>query len=218
MAPTYFCRFPGSQLRRPSRLRTSCAGLAMDFPSAELPIDQTPRPGCAAKRWRARDALPAPRRAPAAAEAIAARPFPVADRARHHRVGLLPMKSEINPLPLLRKLADAGARARAAGGRRPRPAADHAGLGVRRAARLRRLGHPRADAGRARGRSRYSDRAAAGLRSPRPSHRLRRRLLRHDDRAPCAPTSRSSPSASPSRRRKSPRFRQPPATPASISC
>ncbi len=55
-----------------------------------------------------RDALPPALRA-AAAEAIAARPFPVAIAPGTIVSGFMPMKSEINPLPLLRKLAEAGA-------------------------------------------------------------------------------------------------------------
>jgi 5-formyltetrahydrofolate cyclo-ligase len=55
-----------------------------------------------------RDALPADVRA-AAAEAIAARPFPVVVRPGAIVSGFMPMKSEINPLLLMRKLADAGA-------------------------------------------------------------------------------------------------------------
>jgi 5-formyltetrahydrofolate cyclo-ligase len=55
-----------------------------------------------------RDAMPAAVRA-AAAEAIAARPFPIAVPAGAIVSGFVPLKSEINPLPLLRKLADAGA-------------------------------------------------------------------------------------------------------------
>jgi 5-formyltetrahydrofolate cyclo-ligase len=54
-----------------------------------------------------RDALP-PVERQQAAEAIAARPFPVAEGAIVS--GFLPIKSEINPLPLMRKLAGAGAR------------------------------------------------------------------------------------------------------------
>jgi 5-formyltetrahydrofolate cyclo-ligase len=56
-----------------------------------------------------RDAMPARERA-AAAEAIAARglPFPVPPVAIIS--GFMPMKSEINPLPLMRGLAAAGAR------------------------------------------------------------------------------------------------------------
>jgi len=55
-----------------------------------------------------RDALPADARA-AAAEAIAARSFPVAVATGAIVSGYSPMRSEINPLPLLRKLSDAGA-------------------------------------------------------------------------------------------------------------
>jgi 5-formyltetrahydrofolate cyclo-ligase len=55
-----------------------------------------------------RDALPADVRA-AAAQTIAARPFAVAVPPGAIVSGFMPMKSEINPLPLLRKLADAGA-------------------------------------------------------------------------------------------------------------
>lgn len=55
-----------------------------------------------------RDALPAADRA-AAAQTIAERPFPVA--VPHGAVvsGYSPMKSELNPVPLMRKLSDAGA-------------------------------------------------------------------------------------------------------------
>ncbi len=55
-----------------------------------------------------RDALP-PAARQAAAEAIAARAFPVPVSAGTVVSGFMPMKSEVNPLPLLRKLADAGA-------------------------------------------------------------------------------------------------------------
>jgi 5-formyltetrahydrofolate cyclo-ligase len=55
-----------------------------------------------------RDALPRASRA-AAAEAIAARPFPVTIEPGAVVSGFMPMKSEINPVPLMRKLADAGA-------------------------------------------------------------------------------------------------------------
>jgi 5-formyltetrahydrofolate cyclo-ligase len=56
-----------------------------------------------------RDALPAAERQQAA-EAIAARTFPVAVTPDTIVAGFMPMKSEINPLPLMRKLADAGVR------------------------------------------------------------------------------------------------------------
>jgi 5-formyltetrahydrofolate cyclo-ligase len=56
----------------------------------------------------ARDALPVAERA-AAAEAIAARPFPVQIAAGMIISGFFPIRSEINPLPLMRRLAAAGA-------------------------------------------------------------------------------------------------------------
>jgi 5-formyltetrahydrofolate cyclo-ligase len=55
-----------------------------------------------------RDALAADARQ-AAAEAIAARQFPLAIAPGAIVSGFMPMKTEINPLPLLRKLAEAGA-------------------------------------------------------------------------------------------------------------
>ncbi len=56
-----------------------------------------------------RDALPGAKRA-AAAEAIAARPFPVPVPPGATVSGFSPLKSEINPLPLMRVLAKAGAK------------------------------------------------------------------------------------------------------------
>ena len=56
-----------------------------------------------------RDALPAADRAKAA-EIIAARAFPLAVAPGMIVSGYMPLKSEINPLPLMRKLAAAGAR------------------------------------------------------------------------------------------------------------
>jgi 5-formyltetrahydrofolate cyclo-ligase len=56
-----------------------------------------------------RDALPADRRA-AAAQAIAARPFPLDLPSGVVVSGFIPLKSEIDVIPLLRKLAAAGAR------------------------------------------------------------------------------------------------------------
>jgi len=55
-----------------------------------------------------RDALPAAARA-AAAEAIAGRAFPVNIAAGTIVSGFSPMKTEINTIPLMRKLSDAGA-------------------------------------------------------------------------------------------------------------
>jgi 5-formyltetrahydrofolate cyclo-ligase len=56
-----------------------------------------------------RDALPADVRK-TAAEAIAARKFPLAIAPDIIISGFMPLKSEINPLPLMQKLAEAGAR------------------------------------------------------------------------------------------------------------
>ena len=55
-----------------------------------------------------RDALPAEQRAKAA-ETIAARPFPLAIRPGIIVSGFSPLKTEINPMPLMRRLAEAGA-------------------------------------------------------------------------------------------------------------
>jgi 5-formyltetrahydrofolate cyclo-ligase len=55
-----------------------------------------------------RDALPAAERA-AAAAAIAARPLPVPLKPGALVSGFSPLKSEINPVPLMRAFADAGA-------------------------------------------------------------------------------------------------------------
>jgi 5-formyltetrahydrofolate cyclo-ligase len=56
-----------------------------------------------------RDALP-PAQRQAAAEAIAAREFPLRVTPASIVSGFMPLKSEINPLPLMRKLAEKGAR------------------------------------------------------------------------------------------------------------
>jgi 5-formyltetrahydrofolate cyclo-ligase len=56
-----------------------------------------------------RDALP-PEERKAAAETIAARKFPLAIASGTIVSGFMPLKSEINPLPLMQKLAEAGAR------------------------------------------------------------------------------------------------------------
>ena len=56
-----------------------------------------------------RDALPADERK-AAAETIAAQKFPLAVSPSTIIAGFMPLKSEINPLPLLHRLAEAGAR------------------------------------------------------------------------------------------------------------
>jgi 5-formyltetrahydrofolate cyclo-ligase len=56
-----------------------------------------------------RDALPAAERAKAA-EALAARPFPIAIAPGAIVSGFMPLKTEISPLPLMRRLAGEGAR------------------------------------------------------------------------------------------------------------
>jgi 5-formyltetrahydrofolate cyclo-ligase len=79
---------------------------------ANVISDSSSAPAKAELRRQARarrDALPAAERA-AAAETIALRTFPVAVKAGTIVAGFMPMKSEINPLPLMRKLAAAGAR------------------------------------------------------------------------------------------------------------
>jgi len=70
---------------------------------------ESPKAALRAEALARRDALPAAMRA-AAAEAIAARPFPLKLTPGTIVSGFSPMKSEINPVPLMRKLADAGAR------------------------------------------------------------------------------------------------------------
>src|SRR5213596_1656892 len=55
-----------------------------------------------------RDALPADMRA-AAAQAIAARPFPISLTLKSIVSGLMPIGNEINPIPLMRNLAALGA-------------------------------------------------------------------------------------------------------------
>jgi 5-formyltetrahydrofolate cyclo-ligase len=56
-----------------------------------------------------RDAIPAAARAEAA-ERVAARPFPVPVPAGACVSGFFPLRSEINPVPLMRRLAEAGAK------------------------------------------------------------------------------------------------------------
>jgi 5-formyltetrahydrofolate cyclo-ligase len=69
---------------------------------------QTPKAALRASALALRDALSAAERA-TAAQAIADRAFPVTIAAGMIVSGFSPMKTEINPIPLLRKLADAGA-------------------------------------------------------------------------------------------------------------
>jgi 5-formyltetrahydrofolate cyclo-ligase len=76
----------------------------MPFSSADLAKPDLRRDALAR-----RDALPPDTRA-AAAQAIAARPFPVALAAGAIVSGYSPMRSELNPWPLMRRLAEAEVR------------------------------------------------------------------------------------------------------------
>ena len=102
MAPTYNSRFPGSH-------SDGLRGSALILMSDVTKNDQT-KAALRAAALALRDALPPAERA-AAAAAIAGRAFPVQVVAGTIVSGFMPMKakSEINPIPLLRKLADAGA-------------------------------------------------------------------------------------------------------------
>jgi 5-formyltetrahydrofolate cyclo-ligase len=74
---------------------------------ATVPIDEL-KAGLRKTALARRDAMPAAERQ-AAAEAIAARAFPLPITPGVIVSGFSPLKSEINPLPLLRKLAELGA-------------------------------------------------------------------------------------------------------------
>ena len=80
------------------------AGMTMAMPDTISELKSVIRKDALMRR----DALPAAERAKAA-ETITARPFPVAITARTIVSGFMPLKTEINPLPLMRALADAGA-------------------------------------------------------------------------------------------------------------
>jgi 5-formyltetrahydrofolate cyclo-ligase len=69
----------------------------------------SPKAKLRAEALARREALPAPARA-VAAETIATRSFPLRIERGMIVSAFSPMKSEINPVPLMRKLADAGAR------------------------------------------------------------------------------------------------------------
>jgi 5-formyltetrahydrofolate cyclo-ligase len=75
---------------------------------AGLTETQSAKAALRAEALALRDALLGAARA-AAAEIIAARPFPVTIAAGAIVSGFSPMKTEINPIPLMRKLADLGA-------------------------------------------------------------------------------------------------------------
>jgi 5-formyltetrahydrofolate cyclo-ligase len=98
MAPTYLCRFPGSR-------SDGFCGSALLFLMSNIVTQKAELRGEALTR---RDALSPEDRA-AAAEAIAARAFPVPFKPGAIVSGFMPLKSEINPLPLMQKLSEAGA-------------------------------------------------------------------------------------------------------------
>ncbi len=75
----------------------------------DLTETQSAKAALRAEALARRDALPPGERA-AAAEAIANRAFPVTIAPGTIVSGFSPMKTEISPIPLMRKLADAGAR------------------------------------------------------------------------------------------------------------
>src|SRR4026207_580351 len=76
---------------------------------ANITETDSPKAQLREQAFARRDALPADERA-AAAEAIAARPFPVTVTTGMIVSGFSPMKTEINPLPLMRKAVQLGAR------------------------------------------------------------------------------------------------------------
>jgi 5-formyltetrahydrofolate cyclo-ligase len=101
MAPTYFRREPG--------IDAPTAIAAPHFiEMTNIADTDSPKARLRQQVLALRDALPAAERA-AAAQSIAARPFPFKFERGTIISGFSPMKSEINPVPLMRKLADAGA-------------------------------------------------------------------------------------------------------------
>ena len=102
MAPTYFRREPGIDAP------TAIAAPHL-FTMANIAETDSPKARLREQAFARRDALPADARA-AAAEAIAARSFPVTITAGMIVSGFSPMRTEINPLPLMRKAAQLGAR------------------------------------------------------------------------------------------------------------
>jgi 5-formyltetrahydrofolate cyclo-ligase len=102
MAPTYFRREPG--IAAPTAIAAPHL-----FTMANIAETDSPKAQLREQALARRDTLPADARA-AAAEAIAARPFPVTITKGMIVSGFSPMKTEINPLPLMRKAVQLGAR------------------------------------------------------------------------------------------------------------
>src|ERR1700733_8658070 len=94
------CNGPGSAVHRFTLHRIRDMTSSSNLASAKSDL----RRAMAAQR----DALPPTMRS-AAAEAIAARAFPLPIRPGLVVSGFMPMRSEINPLPLMKRLAEAGA-------------------------------------------------------------------------------------------------------------
>jgi 5-formyltetrahydrofolate cyclo-ligase len=102
----YLGDYSSCRLSRGTVRRRSVGGMMQAMAEIDPVIDDK-----AQLRRRAlarRDALPGEARA-AAAEAIAARPFPVPIAPGTIVSGFIPIRSEINPLPLMRRLSAAGA-------------------------------------------------------------------------------------------------------------
>ena len=103
MAPTYFRREPGIELSD-----GFCGSALISVEMIDAGDIQEQKAAIRAAALAQRDAMPADQRA-AAAEAIAAREFPIAITPGVIVSGFMPMRTEINPLPLMKKLAGAGA-------------------------------------------------------------------------------------------------------------
>jgi 5-formyltetrahydrofolate cyclo-ligase len=97
-------------LQRPARLRTDCQCPFLRMNESVTASASIEESKVVTRREAVvrRDALTADLRK-AAADTIAAREFPLAITSGIVVSAFMPMKSEINPLPLLRKLAEAGA-------------------------------------------------------------------------------------------------------------
>jgi len=126
MAPTYFRREPGierSNGRRGSAhdfvgLATAIRGFTLSLQyqggwqnwhdAGAMAETQTAKAELRREAIARRDALPAAARS-AAAETIAARPFPIAFAPGAIISGFIPLKNEIDPQPLMRKVAAKGA-------------------------------------------------------------------------------------------------------------
>jgi 5-formyltetrahydrofolate cyclo-ligase len=112
MAPTYTVGTRDRTLRRPGRLRTfplGPKGLIVAVVMAPRSTLENLKPALRQAALARRDALPARARAQAAAH-IGAQPFPITVSVDAVVSGFWPMRSEIDPLPLMRQLAARGAK------------------------------------------------------------------------------------------------------------